>query len=212
MILAFLQVGNDLSLPTLMVDSVRKVMPGLPILQMTDMLTPPVPGVDMIARKEYDGKLMTFRMRHLADLEEDFITLDTDVIVRKDLRHIFESSFDVALTMRQSAVTSLNGIDLAKAMPYNTGLMLSRNPRFWRDALAVLLELKPETHLWWGDQLSVKVVVETGNYAVKTLSCDEYNYTPKSRLDMPDVHMIHYKGERKKWMLKNGQIFSSTVS
>jgi lipopolysaccharide biosynthesis glycosyltransferase len=188
-----------------MVDSVRQAMPGLPVVQMTDISTPLVPGVDEVIRKDYDGKLMTFRMRHLAGLEEDFITLDTDVIVRRDLRSVFDEPFDVALTMREAPIMSMNGVDLAKEMPYNTGLMFSRNPRFWQEAYAVLMRLEPETHRWWGDQLSVKVAAESERYTVKQLPCDEYNYTPRNRQDMPDaVYMIHYKGERKQWMLKNG--------
>lgn len=206
MILTFLHVGNEAALPTLMVDSVRRTMPGATVVQLTDQVTSAVPGVDEIIRKDYDGKLMTFRMRHLAGLEDEFITLDTDVIVRRDLRPLFDASFDVALTMRETPVTSINGVDLAKEMPYNTGLMFSRNPRFWQEAYAVLMRLDPDTHRWWGDQLSVKVVAESGRYMVKELPCDEYNYTPRNRLDMPETAcMIHYKGERKQWMLKNGQ-------
>lgn len=186
-----------------MVQSVLDVMPDVQIVQMTDRVTPEVSGVSAVSRRDYDGKLMTFRMQHLADLEDQFITLDTDVVVQKELLSVFEQPFDVALTKRTESIKSLNGVDLAKEMPYNTGVMFSKNRRFWQDALKVLMQLNPETHTWWGDQLSVKVVAESGRYGVRELSCDQYNYTPKNQGDRPDVHVIHYKGERKQWMIRN---------
>ncbi len=193
-----------------MVASVRRVMPDIHVVQMTDMATEKITGVDEVRRKDYDGKLMTFRMAHLADVAENFITLDTDVIVQKDLRHVFDLSFDVALTKRTGAVMSANGVDLAKEMPYNTGVMFSKSRHFWKCTVEVLKELNPETHKWWGDQLSVRVVADSGIFSVKELPCEQFNYTPKSLHDRPDVSVIHYKGERKAWMIANGDTQAAT--
>ena len=142
----FLHVGEDLTLPNLMVASVLKAMPGAEIVQMTDMVTPLVKGASSIIRKPYNGKLMTFRMQHLAELKGEWITLDTDVIVKKDLRPIFIQEFDVALTKRTGQILDQDGIDIVALMPYNTGVMFSRNHQFWKLAYKSLLDMPEQAH------------------------------------------------------------------
>lgn len=194
-------MGEDLTLPTLMVKSVLKAMPDSKIIQLTDMTTPQVKGVSSVVRKHYNGLLMTFRMQHLADLDGEWITLDTDVIVKKDLRSVFNEDFDVALTKRYGAIYDSDGNDVAKIMPYNTGVMFSRNKIFWKNAYKLLLTMPESAHKWWGDQLSVKLCAESNKFNLLELNCDEYNYTPTSESDKKDVFVLHYKGKRKDWMI-----------
>lgn len=201
--ITFLHVGEDVTLPTLMVESALKAMPGVNIIQMTDDVTPVIKGVTSVVRKPYDGYLMTFRMQHLADLKGDWITLDTDVIVRKDLREVFKQEFDVALTRRYGTILSPDGIDIVEAMPYNTGVMFSRNRQFWVNCYKTLIYMPESAHKWWGDQLSVRLAAESNRFNVLELNCDTYNYTPTSEQDFKDVYALHFKGNRKEWM-KNG--------
>ena len=64
---AFLHVGDDLRLPTIMAASAKRL--GYGLVQMTDERTPAVPGVDAVARLPWDGeRLMTYRLQHLAAL------------------------------------------------------------------------------------------------------------------------------------------------
>jgi len=194
-------VGEDLTLPTLMVKSVLKAMPDAIIIQMTDMVTPQIKGVSSVIRKPYNGLLMTFRMQHLADLDGEWITLDTDVIVKKDLRSVFNNDFDVALTKRYGAIFDSDGNDVAKIMPYNTGVMFSRNKIFWKNAYKLLLTMPVSAHQWWGDQLSVRMCAESAKFKLLELDCAEYNYTPESEKDNKDVFVLHFKGKRKDWMI-----------
>lgn len=201
--MTFLHVGEDVRLPELMVKSVLKAMPGVEIVQLTDMVTPQIKGVSSVIRKPYDGLLMTFRMQHLAELTGDWITLDTDIIVLKDLRSVFAKDypFDVALTRRYGKILDKDGIDIVAHMPYNTGVMFSRNRQFWKDAYKALLRMPASAHQWWGDQLSVRLAAESNRYSVLELNCDEYNYSPDKEGEKKDVFVLHFKGKRKDWML-----------
>jgi len=146
------------------------------------MVTEQVKGVTSVIRKPYDGHLMTFRMQHLAELEGNWITLDTDVLVLKDLREVFTKgyAFDVALTRRYGKILDEDGLDIVAYMPYNTGVMFSSNKQFWKDAYKALLRMPESAHKWWGDQLSVRLAADSGKFSVLELDCDTYNYTPKN--------------------------------
>jgi len=183
----FLHVGKDVDMPTKMVASVKEVMPNVNIIQLSDMNTPIIKGVNTIIRKEYNGLIMLFRLEHLASLRGNWITLDTDMIIKKDLSHVFDQDFDVALTRRYGVIMDTNGNDLVKIMPYNAGVMFSKNHEFWKDALEALKTFKKETHEWYGDQLAIKFISDKNQYKVLELPCDEYKYTPKDKEERKDV-------------------------
>ena len=195
-----------------MVQSVLKAMPGAEIIQLTDEVTPQVKGVHSVIRKPYDGFLMTFRMQHLAALKFDWITLDTDVIVLKDLSPVMAKDFDIALTKRRGKILDEDGTDIVAYMPYNTGVMFSKNPQFWENAYKTLLGMPESAHKWWGDQLSVRLAADSARYTILELDCDTYNYPPKSADDNKDCFVRHYKGKRKEWMLNGDHQLHGTAS
>jgi lipopolysaccharide biosynthesis glycosyltransferase len=197
----FLHVGDDNKLPELMVKSVLKAMPGVEIVQLTDLHTKQVKGASSVVRKPFNGYLMTFRMEHLADLTGNWITFDTDIIVNDDLSHVFDTYFDVALTKRYGKILDERGKDIVQMMPYNTGVMFSRNPQFWKEAYRLLLKMPESAHKWWGDQLSVRLVADSKKYKMLELPCDTYNYSPKNLDDHKQCLVLHFKGARKEWIL-----------
>lgn len=205
----FLHVGDDARLAEIMVESVRRVMPGVGIVQMTDETTPAVLGVDMVIRRPYDGvHLMTYRLDHLAALHPaDWLILDTDVVVQKCVRHVFDSMlvYDaVALTRRYGTIIGPGGVNIVELMPYNTGVMFVRDIRFFARAAAACHSFPEHHQRWWGDQLAVKHVVDSGRSIVE-LPCDTYNYSPSSQdEDVSDKAVLHFKGPRKPWMLTRG--------
>lgn len=201
MIVAFLHVGEDTRLPAKMVEHVRRTMPQHAILHMTDSVTPSVTA-DRRQELPYDGsRLMTYRLQHLAEVAEPMIVLDTDVIVQADLSAVFDKDFDVALTKRKGRIL-YGGKDIVASMPYNTGLMFSRNPEFWRDAYALCRKAPQDMQRWFGDQLCVAAVAKSGKYKVLELPCSKFNYTPATQNeDVSAKFAVHYKGQRKDWML-----------
>ena len=206
-VVAFLYVGRVSKLPQIMVASVRAVMPGARIIQMSDYETRQVTGVDEIIRKHGNRKLlMPYRLLHVKEFPPgDTIFLDADVVLQKDISHLFQDEFDVALTFRDHTDPSLRKSPEAhELMPFNTGVMLSRASgwAFWAEAHRLCLGM-PEAHkAWFGDQLAVKEVAAHTLLSVKQYPCALYNYSPRLwDEDTSEKFVIHYKGEsRKGWM------------
>jgi lipopolysaccharide biosynthesis glycosyltransferase len=213
MIAAFLHVGDDPSLPAILVASLRNVMPSTRVVQLSDKVTAAVPGVDEVVRRDWDGvRLMTFRLEHYAALPEDqWLLLDTDMVVQADVSVVFEldRQFDVAMHRRESTIVrppaweafpELIGQDLASFMPYNTGVIFSRTAHFWSVARDRLAALEERYHRWFGDQVAVRMAVEGGGFRVLDLH-PAFNYTPQEASDdVRRAYIVHYKGPRKAWM------------
>lgn len=207
----FLHVGADTQLARLMVESVRSAMPGVAVTQMSDGLTASrVEGVDEVRDLPYHpawgGRLMTYRMRHLADLpQDDWLILDTDVIVQKNVDDVFcgmhRLEIDATLTRRRGVILDERGVNLVERMPYNSGVMFCRSPRFWARCLEVCESLPLEEQRWFGDQLSL--VRAAPDFSFAELPCEIFNYSPdRADEDLSHVAIVHYKGKRKKWMLE----------
>jgi hypothetical protein len=199
---AFLHVGDDLRLPTIMAASAKRL--GYGLVQMTDERSPAVPGVDAVTRLAWDGeRLMTYRLQHLAALAGPALIVDTDVMIVRDVRAVWEREFDVALTRRTGPALDPTGVDLAEVMPYNTGVMFSRSQAFWQRCYDLCREFPPEAQRWYGDQYAVRFAAPEFN--VLELPVDPYNYSPATpEEDVSGKLIVHYKGKRKDWMLAIG--------
>jgi hypothetical protein len=202
-IIAFLLVGDELRpLAEKMVASCKRHMPTVPIMHMRDEKTQEIDRC-MSQVLPWDGKrLMLYRGQHLAALPRgDVLSLDVDVIVQRDLRPVFHKPFDVALTKRKGPILDGDGVDIAKLMPYNAGVMFSTRNAFWTRVLEIIKDLPEEAQNWWGDQLAVKAAAPEFN--TLDLPCSIYNYTPATEdEDVSDKAVVHYKGNRKDWMLR----------
>jgi hypothetical protein len=80
---AFLQVGADCTLATILVRSIRQHNARAELLQCSDSNSPPVPDVDEVLRVEGDSsKLMLLRMAAFARVavQQPTLFLDTDMI------------------------------------------------------------------------------------------------------------------------------------
>ena len=187
----------------LMVQSVKSVLK-CPVIQLSDLKTPQVAGTDEVVRLPMKIPLMLYRLKHLAQCPySKWVTFDTDIIVKRDLDDVWDRSFDVCLTQRmEGKCLDPNGVDIAPRMPFNTGVMLSREPQFWREAQA-WLRLQPTTYLhWWGDQLAVAEIAGRDTYHVLNLPGKEFNWSPTTKEETSTARVVHYKGQnRKAWML-----------
>ena len=193
----FLHVGADASLPRIMVESVQQF--GYELVQMTDEETPAIEGCSVVRLPWDKTKLMTYRLLHLAELgEPELCVLDTDIIVRRDLSAVWGLPFDVALT-RRGATLDTNGQDVAKAMPYNSGVMFCREPMFWKRAHTICAGYPEKFQTWYGDQLAIKQAAP--GFDLLELDVAAWNYPPKFEGDYPDTaRVLHFKGRRKDWM------------
>lgn len=179
-----------------LIRSVHATMPGVPIVQLTDDTSPPVLGADLVERNE-KGPMLERRLEHYARREGDWLLVDTDIIIRADVRDVWDD-FDVALADRAWPHLPQSE-EVYRTMPFNTGVAFSRNHKFWVDVLAVWR--KADNKDWLSEQRAVWQVVRTGMYRVRILDGNRYNYPPKNQLDkLQDVAIAHYKGPRKDWM------------
>ena len=208
---AFVHVGEDSLLPRGMVASARRAMSDARILHLADEHTTAVPGADEVIRLPYDGVHMpTFKLQHLARLQPcDAAFLDTDIIVQQDLSPLFDTDFDVALTRRENAGLDPSGTDIAKLMPYNGGVLFSKPSGwdFWINVWQQCETYSDELRKWWGDQYAIKAVAQIAPLKIRELACDVYNYSPSLETeDLSGRAIIHYKGERKAWMLRRARV------
>jgi hypothetical protein len=187
--------GPHLDIAKHLIASAQAVMPDVELFQLTDEKTPPLAEAIRLAG---DMPMGIRRLKHYAALTGDWCFVDTDVVFRKDIRDVFEKSFDVALASRDG--TYMAGTEYAKAMPYNFGVVFSRSPRFWRVALAGLKTLPAKMQEWEGEQFVTCELAKRNDFNVRILPCT-YNFTPHQKADdMTAVHIAHYKGPRKAWI------------
>jgi hypothetical protein len=193
------QIESNL-LAQLMVESVRRTMPDVPIVQFTDLETPGIPGCQVIRKTWKHHNPMVFRMEHLADMDSPVLCLDTDCIVQADVSSVFGLPFDVALTYRDRPVLDPSSkVDLATVMPFNTGVIFSRSREFW---LTCLDRLPKQDLGWYADQLVVARVAPSFN--VLKLHTDNFNYSPHELGEDTGKRLIvHYKGIHRKAIFDN---------
>lgn len=202
MLLLFL-VGEPDYAP-LMVKSVRRHMGEYRIVQLTDFDSPAMEGADEVIRRYRDPDLpiFAFRTEHFANCPyTEWLALDADVLVMRGVEDVWERKFDVALTTRRKgACWDTNGTNIARSMPFNTGVIFSRNPQFWHKCLG---RMKYEEKLY-ADQLAVAAVAESLEFHVLVLPGDEFNWTPYAQDEESQARIWHYKGKRKDWMMQRG--------
>lgn len=181
-----------------LIESVRTVMPTVPIVQFTDENSPPVLGVDAVVRRPH-GRMLEIRLEHYAAADGDWLLLDTDTLVKQDVQGVFEErEFDIAIADRDWTHLP-QSLPVMHTMPFNTGVVFSRCPRFW-DAVLQQWRFEEEKD-WLSEQRAVWQVIRTGHFRVKILPGMTYNYPPQSAQDpCKGVAIAHYKGPRKDWM------------
>ena len=201
MIASFLLVGSQ-PYASEMVASLKAVH-GCPVVQMSDLKTPKVEGVDEVVRLPFRVPLMLYRLRHLASYPHDeMLIVDTDVIAKAKVDDIWSQEFDIALTVReQGELYNGDGKDIGGRMDFNTGVMFSRSQDFWVECHSWLAGESDGLQRWYGDQRAVFEVSARGHYNLLCLPCSEFNWAPRSRQDSSGARFWHYKGGiRKKWM------------
>lgn len=190
----------DRSLPIAMVASVKRCLPGVAIFQFSTSPDHKVPGADsVIVRPELPLALAFLDAR--AHCEGEWLFLDTDVIVQRDVRHVFDQPFDVAVATREGTMKPHEiGSRFMARNRYNAGVAFSRSMAFWLDALERGRKMSPGRHEWGCDQESMNAVIATERFQTLELSND-FNYAPHaSDEDVRRKAIVHYKGKRKAWI------------
>jgi hypothetical protein len=187
--------------------SVRAAMPGVPVVQLTDDKSPEVAGVDEVRRFPSEP-MARLRMRHHAHALGDWLLVDADVVVQRDVRDIFDEAFDIGVTVRDWPHLK-PGAGFTAEMPYNMGVVFSRTVVFWAEAYARLRELPKDAQRWMGDQEVFCELVDAARYRIKRVSGTVYNFPPAlngdarpeaARLEAAAA-IVHFKGPHRKPLL-----------
>jgi hypothetical protein len=195
--IAFTHFGVAEEVALVMIESVRKHMPGVTITQLTDNKSRRVYGVDEVRRVEavsYPYLLY----KHMAELPTPFIRVDYDMIFQGDITHILDDDIDFAMNLHGDP--KVLGSKWGKTYPYAACIWGAKHKsnELAEDFRARHLESGRDG--WLGLIPSINEAL--ANYRVKALPGEIYNYTPIDRHDRPkDALVIHYKGNRKHWML-----------
>ena len=122
-----------------------------------------------------------------ASLDGDVLFLDVDCIVQKDVSHVFDTPFDIALCIRYKS----KAID---KLPFNGGVAFSRSQQFWKDVAG-----GHGDHRHGADtENRFSAVAMSDRYVVRALNGDIYNYSPFNQgEDLSMRSIVHYKGHRK---------------
>lgn len=194
--------GNPLYylLADILVRSIRKTMPTVPITQFTNLNSPSVVGIDNVVRMS-DRPLSVMRATQFAAVSGDWVFVDTDVVFQESVEHVFADPFDVALSDRNWPHAPVPKA-FSAAMPHNVGVVFSRSKTFWTDVLAAVHADQGDKS-WYGDQKAICDVVAGGKYHVKILPGMVYNYPPFDTQDRAlGAKVVHCKGNRKDWMMQ----------
>ena len=185
-------------------------MPQVEVVQFTDDDTPRVSGVDRVLRLPIEP-LARLRLKHQSLVRGHWLFLDTDVVIQRDLEKVFTARFDVAVTKRNWPHLK-SGVGFTKEMPYNTGVVFSRCPRFWQEAYRLSGELSPRDQHWMGDQIVIGQLAKSAGYRVLEVKGDKFNFPPAVNPDRDDfilsdrmqrkAWIVHYKGDERKALMR----------
>jgi hypothetical protein len=190
--------GPHLDCARYLVESVKFYMPGVEVSHITDAKTPRSKWADRIVRVGADVPMAMKRIMAHATLPGEWLYIDTDCILRRDVRLVLEDDFDVALTDRVGSIYEHG--PYGKLMPYNMGVTFSKNPKFWGEVLSRMSALQDSYKEWEGDQLVVGMLAKEWP-KVKILPGHVFNYSPDKRGDKAEhAAIVHLKGNRKGWM------------
>lgn len=193
-------IGQEsMALAQIMVASVRKHMPFATIVQHCGSVCPGVPGVDRVERRVIPGDFVERRWTHMHEMmqlaDEPVLSLDYDVVVRRNLEYVFEDDFDVAMCRTPDR----------RDTPYNAGVIFLRphGASFWAEVLDAYRNNTGRDG-WEDSQKALTIAADHTALHVRMLNFFVYNFTPdREGTDRSGAALVHYRGRRKRFMAKD---------
>lgn len=169
----------------LFVRMARRFSRGVKIVQMTDMETVEIAGVDECVRSE-SGELGGWYFRAMAEFpHREFLRVDYDVVVREDVSDLFRHDFDIAIAKER------NG-------HMNNGVVFVKTPEFF-DVAAAFYAHHTKRNGWTDIENATQLAIDSGSFKVKKLPPEIYNHIPDGTI-LPVAQIIHFKGALKSSM------------
>ena len=226
----FFHIGDDISIPRMLVQTIRITNYNAQIIQCSDKFSPPIPGVDILHRDNLDPSyLMLSRLRAFCSLglSGPAVYVDTDMLVMrpidildilKDKRASFcTRSFNLegkfVGQQRGLDFSEYGGNDLGEVFPYVACTTVTRDFTVWCELIEILRGLSDKFSIWYGDQEAMKLWANLNYTELKTHPEYELGCLPEEKEYLSGAKILHFKGaQRKPYMLKYFQkITGSTI-
>ena len=218
---AFFWVGNDISIPSALVDSIRFTYGDEAyIYQLSDKKTEPIKGVNEIIRDELPKEIMLARLKaySLIKTQNTTLFLDADSLVIQKLKLPDFNKYRACLVKRDDQTSILNhnypeyypeffNQKMVDIMPILFGLIITPDGGKLFDGLfKIALKLPDRFHRWYGDQMAMaqEWIKNKENYLL--LKQEEYLFVTRTSLKKAQledlmkngVKIITFKGPHSK--------------
>ena len=223
----FFHVGEDISLPSSLVSSIKQTNPKSTILQLTDLVSPEVNGVNEVHRYQLPTEfIMMARSEAYANLPSSTnlrVFLDTDMLVVNELqtqefqetcdvyfcRRFYDTDRPVNIDFRDMAMHEYSGVTMGEAWPFLGCFIASRDSTYLGKIHGEMKRLDSKYQKWYGDQIALAKLARQGYANVGEVSEEVYAHLYDGNLEklmssifQGAVKIIHFKGIRKQHLQK----------
>ncbi len=218
---AFFWVGNDVSIPSALVDSIRFTYGDEAyIYQLSDKKTQPIKGVNEIIRDELPNEIMLARLKaySLIKTQNTTLFLDADSLVIQKLKLPDFNKYRACLVKRDDQTSILNhnypeyypeffNQKMVDIMPILFGLIITPDGGKLFDVLfKIALKLPDRFHRWYGDQMAMAQEWAKNKKNYLLLKQEEYLFVTRTSLKKAQledlmknaVKIITFKGPHSK--------------
>ena len=218
---AFFWVGDDISIPQLLVNSINKSYSNdVNIFFLTDNKTPDIYGTTQTLRNNLSSNIMIARLEAYSELKVDdqVFFLDADKLVTSKIEKI-NSKDSFIIFRRKKEGIKINHLypewypefknkTLDEMMPYLFNLIVTNSKSSYDNfnkLVRIANELPRRFHRWYGDQYALKIAVdkklidfqefEMQNYVDEIKKIEDFTNAKKS--------ILHFKGIVAKTLMQN---------
>ena len=225
--IAFFWVGQNITVPSILVESINLIYKfDVKIYHLTDMRTPPVPGVTEVYRQNLSSDVMVARLEAYKSLSVSksdlicFCDADSLFLNRLNLDQLKKDIYLVKRTKQHDGIMNANFNEyypefenkkVSEVMPYFFGnLIIRHNESFFDELYKICIGLPDRFHRWFGDQYSLKIQTEKNQSKFELLENDRYLYIADKILSQDnivnlisnDTKFVTFKGFESKQFLK----------
>ena len=225
--IAFFWVGQNITVPSILVESINLIYKSdVKIYHLTDMITPPVPGVTEVYRQNLSSDVMLARLEAYKSLSVSnndlicFCDADSLFFNRLHLNQLKKDIYLVKRTKQHDGMMNANfneyypefeNKQVSEVMPYFFGnLIIRHNESFFDELYKICLGLPDRFHRWFGDQYSLKIQTDKTQSKFELLENERYLYIADKILSQGniinlisnDTKFVTFKGFESKQFLK----------
>lgn len=218
---AFFWVGQNISIPSLLVKSIRISFKNEAfIYQLTDNQTPYIEGVDKTIRGALPKDIMLARLKAYSNLKTDkptcFLDADSLVLQKFSLPDFNQYRAFIIKRLDQTSLINHNFPEfypefinqkIFDLMPIFFGFIATSNGGdFFKKLLANAKKMPTRFHRWYGDQMSLAEEWRKKESDFLVLSQDEYLFIVKEKVDLSllinlNTKIITFKGLEAKSLI-----------